>query len=201
MVENIPELLKSLLPKALLEQCRIHTFEKNDCLFHQGKKPVSITGEAVLSRVSNRGETTVLQRRKGGFLSEASLYADLYHCDAIATQTGTAITLPIGEMKIALNDVSFSQKWIQLLSKEIMRLRTQSERLSLKDIKSKLIHLIETEGSDGVLNLQSDFKSLAAEIGVTHEALYRAIATLDSEGILKKSPISLELLKNKKSIP
>ena len=205
MVENIPELLKSLLPKALLEQCRIHTFEKNDCLFHQGKKPVSmfyiVTGEAVLSRVSNRGETTVLQRRKGGFLSEASLYADLYHCDAIATQTGTAITLPIGEMKIALNDVSFSQKWIQLLSKEIMRLRTQSERLSLKDIKSKLIHLIETEGSDGVLNLQSDFKSLAAEIGVTHEALYRAIATLDSEGILKKSPISLELLKNKKSIP
>ena len=204
MIENIPDPLKSLLPKALLEQCRDHPFGKNDHLFHQGKKPVLMlyisTGEAVLSRISNRGETTVLQRRKGGFLSEASLFADQYHCDAVATQTGLAITLPIGGLKTALSDASFSQKWIQLLGKEIMRLRTQAERLGLKDIKSKLIHLIETEGKEGVLHLQSDFKSLASEIGVTHEALYRAIAILESDGMIKKSPISLELLKRPKPI-
>jgi DNA-binding MarR family transcriptional regulator len=72
-----------------------------------------------------------------------------------------------------------------------------SERLGLKDIRSKLIRLIETEGKNGVLTLQSDFKSMAAEIGVTHEALYRAIATLEKEGLLEKHPDSLELLKKK----
>ena len=88
-------------------------------------------------------------------------------------------------------------KWVQLLSKEIMRLRTQSERLGLKDIRSKLIHLIETEGKQGVLTLQSDYKSMASEIGVTHEALYRAIAALEKEGLLEKHSDSLGLLKQK----
>ena len=92
-------------------------------------------------------------------------------------------------------DSNFSLKWVQLLSKEIMRLRTQSERLGLKDIKSKLIHLIETDGKAGTLALQSDLKSMASEIGVTHEALYRAIATLEKEGLLIRHPDSLELVR------
>ena len=197
----IPELLKELLPKGLLGQCHAHHFEKGDYLFHQGKKPeymfFIVSGEAVLTRISSHGEPTILQRCKGGFVSEASLLVDAYHCDAIATHNGQAITLPIKSLREALADSKFSMKWVQLLSKEIMRLRTQSERLGLKDIRSKLIHLIETEGKQGVLTLQSDFKSMASEIGVTHEALYRAIATLEKEGLLEKHPDSLEILKKK----
>lgn len=197
----IPELLKELLPKGLLGQCHAHHFEKGDYLFHQGEKPeymfFIVSGEAVLTRTSSHGEPTTLQRCKGGFLSEASLLTDVYHCDAIVTNSGQAITLPIKSLRDALTDSKFSMKWVQLLSKEIMRLRTQSERLGLKDIRSKLIHLIETEGKQGVLTLQSDFKSMASEIGVTHEALYRAIASLEKEGLLRKQSNSLELLKKK----
>ena len=197
----IPELLKELLPKGLLGQCHAHHFEKGDYLFHQGEKPeymfFIVSGEAVLTRMSSHGEPTTLQRCKGGFLSEASLLTDAYHCDAIVTNSGQAITLPIKSLRDALTDSKFSMKWVQLLSKEIMRLRTQSERLGLKDIRSKLIHLIETEGKQGVLTLQSDFKSMASEIGVTHEALYRAIASLEKEGLLRKQSNSLELLKKK----
>ena len=197
----IPELLKELLPKGLLGQCHAHHFEKGDYLFHQGEKPeymfFVVSGEAVLTRTSSHGEPTTLQRCKGGFVSEASLLTDAYHCDAIVTNSGQAITLPIKSLRDALTDSKFSMKWVQLLSKEIMRLRTQSERLGLKDIRSKLIHLIETEGKQGVLTLQSDFKSMASEIGVTHEALYRAIASLEKEGLLRKQSNSLELLKKK----
>jgi DNA-binding MarR family transcriptional regulator len=92
-------------------------------------------------------------------------------------------------------DNNFSLKWVQLLSREIMRLRTQSERLGMKDIKSKLIHLIETDGKAGTLHLQSDLKSMASEIGVTHEALYRAISTLEKDGLLIRHPDSLELVR------
>ena len=197
----IPELLKELLPKGLLAQCHAYHFEKGDYLFHQGKKPeymfFIVSGEAVLTRTSSQGEPTILQRCKGCFVSEASLLVDAYHCDAIATHNGQAITLPIKSFRNSLTDSKFSTKWVQLLSKEIMRLRTQSERLGLKDIRSKLIHLIETEGKQGVLTLQSDFKSMASEIGVTHEALYRAIATLEKEGLVEKHPDSLEILKKK----
>ena len=198
----IPELLKDLLPKEVLAQCHAYHFDKGKFLFHQGTKPelmfFIISGEAVLSRTSSYGEFITLQRCKGGFLSEASLLTELYHCDAIATQSGQAITLSIASLMEALKDSNFSLKWVQLLSKEIMRLRTQSERLSLKDIRSKLVHLIETEGKQGVLSLQTDFKSMASEIGVTHEALYRALSTLEKEGLLKKNADSLELVQKKK---
>ena len=194
----IPQLLNELLPKELLGQCHGHHFDKGDYLFHQAKKPefmfFVVSGEAVLTRASSHGEPIILQRCKNGFVSEASLLTDVYHCDAIATQSGQAITLPIHSLIDALKDSKFSLKWVQLLSKEIMRLRTQSERLGLKDIRSKLIHLIETEGKQGILMLQSDYKSMASEIGVTHEALYRTMATLENEGLLKKHPHSLELL-------
>ena len=194
----IPELLKELLPKALLGQCQTHHLEKGEYLFHQGDKPefmfFIVAGEAVLSRVSTHGEPTTLQRCKGGFLSEASLLSDVYHCDAIITQSGQALAIPIQSLREALADSNFSLKWVRLLSREIMRLRTQSERLGLKDIRSKLIHLIETEGNQGVLILQSDLKSLASEIGVTHEALYRAISNMEKDGVLLKHPNSLELV-------
>lgn len=201
MAQNIPEILLNLLPKQVLALCKERALSKGEVLFHQGEKPeilyFIVTGEAVLSRASHQGETTVLQRCKGGFLSEASLLSEKYHCDAFATQSGLAITIPVSAIRNALNDSVFAVKWVQLLSREIMRLRTQSERLGLKDIKSKLLHLIETEGTKGVLHLQSDFKSLASEIGVTHEALYRAIAALEKEGILIKSAHSLGLVPRK----
>lgn len=194
----IPEILKLLLPKELISECHGHPFQKGDYLFHLGQKPdfmfFVVSGETVLTRASIHGEPIILQRCNNGFVSEASLLADVYHCDAIATQSGQAIMLPIKSLRDALSEPKFSHKWVLLLSKEIMRLRTQSERLGLKDIRSKLIHLIETEGKQGILTLQSDYKSMASEIGVTHEALYRAIATLEKKGLLKKHSNFLELL-------
>ena len=195
----IPEPLKSILSKDLMGECKSHSFEKSEYLFHQGETPqlmfFIVSGEAVLTRASSHGEAIILQRCKGGFVSEASLLVDAYHCDAIATHNGLAITLPIESLRAALADSKFSMKWVQLLSKEIMRLRTQSERLGLKDIRSRLIHLIETEGTHGVLTLQADLKSIASEIGVTHEALYRVIASLEKEGLLQRGTDSLKLIR------
>ena len=198
---NIPQTLVDLLPSKVLSLCKERVLAKNEMLFQQGDKPETlffiVTGEAVLSRVSSHGETTILQRCKAGFLSEASLLSEKYHCDAYATQSGLAITIPIQSIRNALEEPDFAIKWVKLLSREIMRLRTQSERLGLKDIKSKLLHLIETEGTKGTLTLQSDFKSLASEIGVTHEALYRTISALEKDGVLLKTPNSLQLVQKK----
>ena len=201
MSQNIPQTLLNLLPSKVLALCKERVLNKGEVLFQQGNKPeilfFIVSGEAVLSRVSSNGETTILQRCKAGFLSEASLLSEKYHCDAYATQSGLAITIPIHAIRNALMESDFAIKWVQLLSREIMRLRTQSERLGLKDIKSKLLHLIETEGTKGTLTLQSDFKSLASEIGVTHEALYRTISALEKDGVLLKTPNSLQLVQKK----
>jgi CRP-like cAMP-binding protein len=201
MSQNIPQTLLHLLPGKVLDLCKQRVLSKGEMLFKQGAKPETlfyiVSGEAVLSRISSHGESTILQRCKTGFLSEASLLSEKYHCDAFATQSGLAITIPIQAIRDGLMDSEFAIKWVALLSREIMRLRTQSERLGLKDIKSKLLHLIETEGTQGRLTLQSDFKSLASEIGVTHEALYRTISALENDGTLIKTLNSLQLAQKK----
>lgn len=56
-------------------------------LFRAGQKPLSMfyvqRGEAVMQRVTPRGESLVLQRASGGFIAEASLSSARYHCDGV----------------------------------------------------------------------------------------------------------------------
>ncbi len=56
----------------------------------------------------------------------------------------------------------------------------------MKGVKERLLHLIETEGGDGRMPLGSGLKSMASELGVTHEALYRAVAELEKNGALRR---------------
>jgi CRP-like cAMP-binding protein len=58
------------------------------------------------------------------------------------------------------------------------------ERLSLKTVRERIIHFIETEGESGVINLEQSKKDWAAELGLTHEALYRALALMEKRGEL-----------------
>jgi hypothetical protein len=46
----------------------------------------------------------------------------------------------------------------------------------------RIEHYIESEGQDGRLQLHATRKSWAAELGLTHEALYRALARLRRAG-------------------
>jgi hypothetical protein len=56
--------------------------------------------------------------------------------------------------------------------------------LSLKGVRDRLLHLIESEGQSGSLSLGTGLKSIALELGVTHEALYRTVAGLEKQKIL-----------------
>lgn len=70
------------------------------------------------------------------------------------------------------------------LAGEVRRLRAQCERLSLKGASARVLHCIETEGNRGRLHLTQSRKAWAAELGLSHEALYRALAKLAAEGVL-----------------
>lgn len=142
-------------------------------------------GEVVLQRPGAQGETVVLQRTRQGFIAEASLQSARYHCDALVTRSGEFVSVPLEAVRLTLHsDPAFAGRWIAMLNQEVKRLRAQCERLSKKSVKERLLHLIETEGNKGRLALGSDLKSLAAELGVTHEALYRTVAHLERSNIL-----------------
>jgi CRP-like cAMP-binding protein len=191
VTSKLPPALHSLLPVVLREACSQHTHQRGDLLFVQRKRPTRMfyifSGEVVLQRTSAQGDCFVVQRVRQGFVAEASLEASGYHCDAMITGTGEHFSIPIDLIRTALiGDAAFAKRWIGTLNQELKRLRAQCERLSLKGVRARLLHLIETEGINGRLALNASVKSLASELAVTHEALYRAITELERQGILRR---------------
>ena len=47
---------------------------------------------------------------------------------------------------------------------------------------ARVLHFIECEGRDGKLELPSSRKAWAAELGLSHEALYRTLAQMEKAG-------------------
>jgi CRP-like cAMP-binding protein len=79
-------------------------------------------------------------------------------------------------------DERFRAAWTKHLAGEIRRLRAQCERLALKGAPERIVHYIESEGAQGAIELRQSLKSWALDLGLTHEALYRAIARMKRSG-------------------
>ena len=73
-----------------------------------------------------------------------------------------------------------------MLNIEVKRLRLHCERLNLKSLKDRILHLINTEGENGEYQVTTGLKSLSSELGVTHEALYRTLAALEKTKTIRR---------------
>ncbi|TAM42875.1 MAG: Crp/Fnr family transcriptional regulator [Burkholderiaceae bacterium] len=145
-----------------------------------------ISGEARLIRLDRRGKEVILQRSRGGFIAEASLDSRNYHCDAIAAEPTTLLLCPAAAFRQALERVpAFSKAWQSQLAGVVRKLRAQCERLSLHSAADRITHYIEAEGTDGVVTLRQTRMAWAAELGLTHEALYRTLRLMREEGFLE----------------
>lgn len=190
-MNSLPQPLKELLPASLHSQCEAEVFPGGTALFLTGDPPrwmffVS-AGEVVLERHGVDGQQACLQRCQSGFVGEASLTSSRYHCDGRTTLGTQATKVPIQALRQALKkDAAFAERWIAMLSREVRQLRLQNERLSLSKVQDRLLHLIETEGTDGRYALTCSVKDLAKQLAVAHEALYRAIARLVELGRIER---------------
>lgn len=188
----LPIELRALLPASLHALCGQRRCERGSLLFETGRRPGSMhfvsDGEVILQRIGEDGEIVVLQRTRRGFVGEASLQSDRYHCDAVVVADANVTRIPRPALLAGLkSDAAFALRWIDMLNKEVRRLRQQCERLSLNTVEARLLHLIRTEGGVSGLPVGSALKTLAREIGVTHEALYRCVAALQKRGAMVRT--------------
>lgn len=199
MLKSAHQELTELLPPGLLAACSCASFSRGARLFSVGEKPSAMffvaSGEVVLERPGLQGSSVILQRTRRGFVSEASLQSERYHCDGRAVAPSEITRIPIKSIRLALDsDPAFASRWIAMLNREVKRLRLQCERLSLNKVQDRLVHLLETEGKLGQYPLGSGLKSLAGELGVTHEALYRCVSDLEKKELLLREGGYLRLL-------
>lgn len=176
------------LPGGARRAARMRQISRSDRVFSQGDTPrsmfVVISGEVHLVRRSPSGAEIILQKARHGVVAEASFDQSSYHCDAIAALTSELLEIPMRSFAEALSDDAFRSRWIGHLSRELRRVRVQVERLGLKTAEERIVHFIETEGAKGAVRLTGTRKAWAAELGLTHEALYRALSRMQRARLL-----------------
>ena len=132
-------------------------------------------GTICLERVQKSGQTTCFQRAKAGdVLAEASVYAQEYHCDARALNDVSFRRVRRDEFRRHLDErPSLANAWAAHLARTVQRTRLNAEIRSLKTVRERLDVWI---GEYGELPVKGQWLSLADELAVSREALYRELS-------------------------
>jgi CRP-like cAMP-binding protein len=165
---------------ALLERLPAETLSlaANEPVFRRAEPVrhlfVVASGLVHLVRHQEDGTPTVMQRaQRGDLVAEASMFADHYHCDAVAITDGSLRRLPMAEVRAMMKDDSrFARACAQHFAHEVQRMRVRSEIMGMKRVSSRL---------DAWLSLRplpekGGYGAVADDIGVTREALYRELS-------------------------
>jgi len=170
-------------------------------LFHAGSKSNGlykvISGMVRLVRVDPSGREAVLQVASAGdSLAEASLFSSTYHCDAIAT-TETVVRLYPKSVLLAelQRDPKIAKAFAAMLARQVMTLRTRLERRNIHSARDRVRHFLTVNvAADGrTVVVPGTLKELAADLGLTHEALYRTLARMEADGEITRSGTIIKL--------
>lgn len=151
-----------------------------DCLFRRGDPVRSVfllqAGRVELVRFLESGKKLTLHTATGGsVIAEASLYSDHYHCDAVCVEASMLVRVPRSKMRRRLMaDPALADAWAAHLAASLQSARTRSELLTTRTIAERLDGWLALHG--GIIPQKGYRKALAAELGVTPEALYRELA-------------------------
>lgn len=148
-------------------------------LFHLGE-PVRrlhlvLAGEVHLVRFDETGGSVILQRTgTGDVVAEASLFAKSYHCDAVAKDAATVLSISRSALRKRLREEpDLAEALMAHLAQEVQNTRFRAEMLSLRTIGAQLG---AWESWYGQIPQKGEWRNLAQQIGVSPEALYRELA-------------------------
>ena len=166
-------------------------------LFRQGEQAESMvhvrSGRVVLERTTADGRRlSIHTARQGELLADAAVFSRVYHCDARAEVTSSVDLISRHRLLRTLK--TDPELAISLLSLFAKRLRNLRQRQEIREIRSAdariLAHLRSLAGDDGVVALDRPLRAVAAEIGLSPEAVYRAVGALQRRGFVRRRPRS-----------
>ncbi|POR52464.1 Crp/Fnr family transcriptional regulator [Bosea psychrotolerans] len=190
------------LPTALRALGTDRKLKSGEALFRLGDKTAGfgevIAGRLRLSRVDRSGREVILHvAGPGETIAEASLFAASYHCDAIASTNALVRVYPKSAVLAMFeNDPKSAQAFTATLARQVMNLRTRIEQRNIRSALDRVRHFlsISADESDRTVRLQGTLKQLAAELGLTHEALYRTLSALERSGEIERVKDGIVLL-------
>ncbi|MBI5165658.1 MAG: Crp/Fnr family transcriptional regulator [Magnetospirillum sp.] len=178
------------LRTALGEAVKTRTLQAGELLFRQGDPTYGIfsveSGRLRMVRHTASGnQVTVHVARAGESIAEPSMFSPAYHCDCVADMRSDVAVIPKEALIQAMaGDPDLALRMMARLARLVQALRGQIEHRNIRSAKDRVLRaLMLLEPSRGVgFEIDGTFKDLASEIGLTHEALYRALHDLEAEG-------------------
>ncbi len=198
--------VKDWLPAAVRAASVDRKLKSGEALFRLGDKTAGfcevIAGRVRLARVDRSGHEIVLHvAGPGETIAEASLFSPAYHCDAIASSDAVVRIYPKSAVLAAFEqDRKAAQAFTATLARQVMNLRTRIEQRNIRSARERVRHFLGVNaGDDGrTVSLRGTVKDLAAELGLTHEALYRTLAALERSGEIKRGKGKITLARARK---
>lgn len=180
---------------------RVRRLSAGTCLFRQGDRSFGIfrliSGRISLLRLTPDGvEVPMHTVRPGELFAEASIFSVHYHCDAMATSDCEVLVYPKDELTRQLKE---NQDALWAFTAELARhvhgLRTRLEVRQIRSAPERVLQSLRLRcDASGRWKIDGTLKRYADEIGLTHEALYRALALLEREGRITRSDDEIRLV-------
>jgi CRP-like cAMP-binding protein len=192
------------LPGLVAALARRRALARGDVVFRAGAAARHVffllSGRVVLQRFGRGGEEVVIHvAHPGEFFAEASLHGERYHCTATAAAPGELAAIDATALRERLRtDAEFAMQWLAIVSRQLRAARARVERLALRSAAERVRHLLFTEGRGDPPGyaLRGTTRELAAELGLTHEALYRTLAAMERDGTIERAPGWLRLVRS-----
>jgi len=168
---------------------------RNEALFRQGEKVTAIyfveAGRLRLERQTFDGRSLVVGTTSSGkFFVEAALFADIFHCDAVATEPSQVRVYPKVAVVDALRaDPANAISFLSLVAHQVIELRHRIEIMKVRSAKERvMLYLDLNAGPDGgTVELRGQLQDIAGELGLTREVLYRTLASLEQAGAIERN--------------
>ena len=180
----------------------IRELRRGEELFAQRQPALNIYevihGSVQLQRHTLSGRTIAIHTaRPGELLAEAALFSSHYHCGALAKAASAVRCYPKNKVLAALRkDSKKMESFLARFAHQIHALRFQVEIRNTRSAEDRLVLYLElnADAKDRCLRLIGPLQDLAPELGLTREALYRALAGLERRGAIRRAEGALELL-------
>ena len=191
------------MPAGVRDRSTVRKLEAGQTLFRQGDKASAVfeveQGRVQLIRHTVDDHPVVMHTaRQGHLFAEAALFASTYHCDAVAPVAALVRAYPKRDLLAALRaDSARAERFMAALAHQVHTLRARLEERNIRSARQRVLHHLSLRaGDDGrTMRLDGTLVELAAEIGLTHESLYRTLAALEKAGIVRRTRSAIVLRK------
>jgi CRP-like cAMP-binding protein len=192
------------LPASLESGSTVRVLAPSELLFRQGDPAAAIykveSGRLRLIRRTVDDHLVVLHTaHRGELFAEASLFAEAYHCDAVAALQSRVWVYPKAIVMDALRtDPALAEAFMARLARQLQELRARMELRNIRSARARVLqYLLLRAGVHGrSIAVEGQLQDIAAEIGISREALYRTLAALEAEGCLTRTETAILLKKS-----